>query len=411
MTIQISRYRRSMALIAGVAMALTLSPAVLAQDTGANPASDQRIERRERSDRRSSRASKEAQQRYPLATRESPGLKTSGRTGKKLQEMVDLQAEGKSAEAGAIAASLLASEDTSNYEKALAAQTAAQVAYDAGDTARALEMFERIVALDALDNNNHYAMMLNLAQLQQQQKQYEQSLATYDRFLRETGGGDAEALMMKGQTLFLMDRNEEAAAVMQQAIDASDDPKPEWKALLMQAHARSGNADEAVRMAEQVAAAKPDDRRAQLNLAAVYQQAGMQDKSLAVLEKLRTGGQLTEAVEYQQLYTTYINMEGKEAEAIAVINEGVDKGILAEDFNTSVALAQAYYFSGQIAPAIEAYRKAAPLDDDGSTYLNLAKVLLNEGRDAEAGEAAGRALEKGVPDPEEARGIIKAASD
>ena len=57
MTIQISRYRRSMALIAGAAMALTLSPAVLAQDTGANPASDQRIERRERSDRRSSRAS------------------------------------------------------------------------------------------------------------------------------------------------------------------------------------------------------------------------------------------------------------------------------------------------------------------------------------------------------------------
>ena len=29
----------------------------------------------------------------------------------------------------------------------------------------------------------------------------------------------------------------------------------------------------------------------------------------------------------------------------------------------------------------------------------------------EAGEAAGRALEKGVPDPAEARGIIKAASD
>ena len=380
MTIQISRYRRSMALIAGAAMALTLSPAVLAQDTGANPASDQRIERRERSDRRSSRASKEAQQRYPLATRESPGLKTSGRTGKKLQEMVDLQAEGKSAEAGAIAASLLASEDTSNYEKALAAQTAAQVAYDAGDTARALEMFERIVALDALDNNNHYAMMLNLAQLQQQQKQYEQSLATYDRFLGETGGGDAEALMMKGQTLFLMDRNEEAAAVMQQAIDASDDPKPEWKALLMQAHARSGNADEAVRMAEAVVFASAEPVSAK-------------------------------ALEYPQLDTTYNNLEGKEAEAIAVINEGVDKGILAEDFNTSVALAQAYYFSGQIAPAIEAYRKAAPLDDDGSTYLNLAKVLLNEGRDAEAGEAAGRALEKGVPDPEEARGIIKAASD
>lgn len=350
-------------------------------------------------------------QRYPAATREEPRLKASGRTSDKLQEMIDLHAAGKGAEAAVIADAILANEDANNYEKALAAQTAAQIAYEGGDMARALSMFEQVVTLDALDNNNHYAMMLNLAQLQQQQKRYTEALATYDRFFAETGSEDPEAKMMKGQVLFLMDRHPEAAVLMQEAIDASDAPRPEWKALLMQVHANSGNAGEAVRMAEQVAAAKPDDRRAQLNLAAVYQQAGMQDKALAVLEKLRSGGQLSEAIEYQQLYTSYINMEGKEAEAIAVINEGIGKGILSEDFNTSVALAQAYYFSGQIEPAIDAYRKAAPQDEDGSTYLNLAKVLLNEGRDAEAAAAARSARDKGIPDPSEADGIIRAASD
>lgn len=392
----------------------TAVAAILVAQVGAAAAqSPLERKRQARAEARQERASTSADvaQRYPQATREEPRLKASGRTSGKLQEMIDLHAGGNAAEATAIADAILASEDANNYEKALAAQTAAQIAYEGGDMPRALSLFEQVVTLDALDNNSHYAMMLNLAQLQQQQKRYGEALATYDRFFAETGSEDPEAKMMKGQVLFLMDRHPEAAVLMQEAIDASEAPRPEWQALLMQVHANSGNAGEAVRMAEQVAAAKPDDRRAQLNLAAVYQQAGMQDKALGVLEKLRSGGQLNAAIEYQQLYTSYINMQGKEAEAIAVINEGIGKGILAEDFNTSVALAQAYYFSGQAGPAIEAYRKAAPLDDDGSTYLNLAKVLLNEGRDAEAAAAARSALGKGVAKPSEAEGIIKAASD
>jgi tetratricopeptide (TPR) repeat protein len=345
-------------------------------------------------------------EQFPDATREAPDMKTSGKTARRLQQMVDLQQEGSGAEAAAIADAILADEGTSAYEKAVAAQTAAQIAYEAGDVDRAVALFEQVVELDALDNNNHYTTMLNLAQLQQQQKRYTESLATYDRFFAETGSNDPQAMMMKGQALLLLERFPEAAELMEQAIQSSGETRPEWQALLMQAHARGGNAGEAVRLAEEVAAAKPDDRRAQLNLAVTYQQAGMQDRAVEVLEKMRGAGQLTEANEYQQLYANYINMEGKEREAIEVIEDGLAKGVLSEDFNTTVALAQANYFSGQIEPAIAAYRKAAPLDDDGSTYLNLAKVLLNEGRDEEAKAAATQALAKGIGNPGEAQSII-----
>jgi len=362
---------------------------------------------RGRPDRRQVEQQRAGAEQFPEATREAPETKASAKTARKLQEMVDLQQEGSGAEAVAIADAILADADSNAYEKALAAQTAAQVAYEAGDVDRAASLFGQVVELDALDNNNHYTMMLNLAQLQQQQEHYAESLATYDRFFAETGSKDPQAMMMKGQALFLLERYPEAAELMEQAIQSSGGTKPEWQALLMQVHAKGGNAGEAVRMAEQVAAAKPDDRRAQLNLAATYQQAGMQDKAVAVLEKMRGAGQLTEANEYQQLYATYINMEGKESEAIAVIEDGLAKGVLSEDFNTTVALAQANYFSGQTGPAIEAYRKAAPLDNDGSTYLNLAKVLLNEGRDAEAKAAATQALAKGIGNPDEAQSIIE----
>lgn len=348
-------------------------------------------------------------QAYPQATREEPKSELSTRASKKLDEMAGLYNGDKGAEARAIAEQIVADEDAGDYARAYAAQIAAQVAYQGGDTATAVKYFEQAVALDGLDNDSHYNAMLNLAQMQQANGQSAESLATYDRFFDETKSQDPAHLMLKGQALYQLKRYPEAAAIMKQAIDASDAPPPEWQALLMQTYAESGQGMEAVEMAEQVAAAKPDDKRAQTNLAVVYQQAGMPEKAIVVLEKLRAAGQLTETGEYQQLYVAHVNMEGHEKQVIEVIQDGLQKGILEPDFNTQVALAQSYYFSDQIAPAIEAYRKAAPLDTDGSTYLNLAKILLNEGRDDEAKAAAEQAIAKGIEQPEQATTIIEAS--
>src|SRR5690606_33384170 len=125
-----------------------------------------------------------------------------------------------------------------------------------------------------------------------------------------------------------------------------------------------------------------------------------------VMEKLRAAGQLTEEREYRQLYITYANLEGREKDVIAVINEGMEKGVLKPDYQTHLALAQSYYYSEQIPQAIEHWQKAAPLSKDGETYLNLARVLWQEGKQAEAKAAAQQALAKGVRKPEDARKII-----
>ena len=174
----------------------------------------------------------------------------------------------------------------------------------------------------------------------------------------------------------------------------------------MASYAEAGQTGEAVKTAEQLAAKSPNDKKTQMNLASVYLQADKMDQAAAILEKLRASGQITEEKEYRQLYTTYANMDGKEKEVISVINEGLQKGVLKPDHQTYLALAQSYYYSDQIPPAIEAWKKAAPLAKDGETYLNLAKVLLQENQVAEAKQAAKSALEKGVKKPEEAKKII-----
>src|SRR3546814_2002450 len=78
----------------------------------------------------------------------------------------------------------------------------------------------------------------------------------------------------------------------------------------------------------------------------------------------------------------------------------MEKGVIKPDYQTYVALGQAYYFTDQPAQAIENYRKAAPLAPDGETYLNLARILWGEGQLGEAKQAAQKALDKGVKKPE-----------
>lgn len=347
-----------------------------------------------------------AEDQYPDATRKSPEAKATAKGSAKLKKMMDLYDDDKGAEARAAADEIIANGAANAYEHAFAAQIAAQTAYDADDTAAAMDYLKKALTFDGLDNNGHYGAMLMLAQLQLQEDKYAESLATFDRFFAETKSQKPEHLVLKGNALYRLERYPEAAVVLKQAIDASPAPKADWQQLLMASYAEGGQAGQAAQLAEQVAAKNPNDKRAQLNLAAIYLQSDMFDKAAGVLEKMRAAGQFTEDRDYRQLYSSYLNMEGKEKEAAGVINEGLQKGVLKPDYQTYLALAQSYYFSDQTAPAIEAYRKAAPLAPDGETYLNLAKVLWQEDRIGEAKEAAKQAVAKGLKKPDEAKKII-----
>ncbi|HEY5802245.1 MAG TPA: tetratricopeptide repeat protein [Lysobacter sp.] len=371
----------------------------------AQTANERAAERRAKQDQGKQSAGKVADE-YPQATRQTPDTKASKKATPQLQKMMKLYDDDKGSEARAIADQIIASADSNAYDKAFASQIGAQIAYDGDDTPGAMKYLKQAIDFNGLDNNGHFGAMLMLGQLQMQEDQYAEALKTIDQFLAETKSQKPEQLVLKGNALYRLERYPEAATVLKQAIDLSPAPKPEWQQLLMATYAESGQAGDAAKIAEGLAAQNPNDKRAQLNLAAVYQQNDMLDKAAAVLEKLRASGQLTDDKEYRQLYATYLNMDGKEKQAIGVINEGLQKGVIKPDYQTYLALAQAYYFSDEAGPAIDAYKKAAPLAPDGEAYLNLARVLWQEDRIPEAKEAAKQAISKGVKKPDDAKKII-----
>ncbi|UOV08850.1 tetratricopeptide repeat protein [Pseudoxanthomonas sp. F37] len=357
---------------------------------------------------------------FPDTTRQEPEAKGSPKVLTKLNKLIEAynkaldQEDETKAAAGYTTARTLADEIIANgsanaYDKALAAQIASQAALNTDDEAAAEGYLKQAIEANALGNNQHFQLMLQLAQLQLQKDDYTNGFATLDKYLAESKSKRPADFAFKGQYLYQADRFAECIPPLKQAIETSTNPEDKvdnWTQILMVCYQEAGQLAEAVKVAEQLAAKSPNDKRAQMNLASIYLNSEQEAKAAAVLEKLRTAGLMTEEKDYRQLYLTYANMEGKEKDVIAVVNEGLQKGVVKPDYQTYLALAQAYYYSEQIPQAIEAWQKAAPLSKDGETYLNLARVLWQEGRIPEAKVAARAALDKGLKKPDDAKKII-----
>lgn len=382
-----------------------------AQDMGAAPSriksrADRERDREERSDDSESSGAQAGDAMFPNATRKEPKAEASARISRQLEKLQTLNEDEKYDEAIQLADGIAGDSKANDYERSFALQAAAFAWLDKNDYSKAAEDLQKALDANGLPNDSHYQLMYQLAQLQLSEDKYDQALATADKFLAETRSTKPEHLVLKGNALYRLERYPEAAQILKQAIDSSDKPEDSWVQLLMGSYADAGNTAEATRLAEELYQKNPGDKRAMMNLASIYMESEQDAKAAALLDDARKQGKLTEEDDYRRLYALYANMDGKQNETIAVVNEGLEKGILKPSAEAYTVMAQAYYYSERPNEAIAAYQKAGPLAKDGEAYLNLARLLSGEGRDAEAKAAAQQAKQKGLRDAKDADTII-----
>lgn len=331
-------------------------------------------ERQARKADKQDKADAQDAEKFPAATRESPGVQATKKGGKALQEIVELYQAKNYAETIAKADALLATTDNA-YERSFASQVAATAAAESGDDAKAVVYFKQAVDANGLDNNDHYVAMYNLAVTEYKVKRYADALKDVERLLGETKSDAPDTLALKASLLANLERPADAAALY-----------------------------------EQLYARNPADKKSLMNAVALYQQANNPQKADALLSGAKGKGQLTTPEEYRALYVGYINA-GKLSDAIATVDEGIAKGVVkpSEDLvKVYAVIAQTAYADGDSKMAIDMYGRAAAIASDGEQGLNLAKVLLNEGRVAEAKRAAQQALDKGLKNPADAKRILAA---
>jgi len=308
----------------------------------------------------------EEKQNYPQATRKNPEATGDRSLAKDMEALIKLQGEeGSEDKIIAKADEVLANSKASPWDKSTAAYLAgAAWQGKEGDNAdaSALKYYQLAMDNNGLNNNTHYLAMLQVAQLLAATDHTDEALKMVDRFFAETKATD--------------DHN--ANAIRSNILMSSG--KPEL----------------AVAELEKQLAAKPNDKKIMMNLAAFYQEANQDAKAAAMFEKMRAAGLLTESKDYEVGYHLLANIDGREKDAMALIDEGLKKGILQPSYDMYAVQGRYYYGAEDTAHALEAWKKGAPLSKDGEMYLNVAKLELDADHYAAAKDAAMQAKAKGV---------------
>ena len=331
---------------------------------------------------RAARKAREAQksgasnvaQTYPKATRVAPKQAGEPKLSKQLGALFELQTKNDSEdEIIAKAEEILADPRANAFDKSSAAYLAggAWQSKETKDYSNTIKYYKQAVEFNGLHNNLHYQAMLQVAQMLDADNKHDEALTYVDRFLTETQSEDERAIAIKNQILIGSGKPEQAIAVM-----------------------------------EKLAAAKPTDKKLQMNLASLYQEGGQEAKALAILDRMRKDGMFTESNDYDIAWRLLANSNDRQKEAIGVIEEGFQKGILTPNSDAYAFMAQTYYADGETDKAIAAWTKGAPLSKNGVSFLNLARAQQDKERYADAKASAQQALAKGVTKPGEAWQVI-----
>lgn len=362
--------------LAGALALATVAPVAQAQqDKGTPTMREQRAKRMAELGKGKEEAKQPEQKpaQYPNATRVSPEAKANGKVVKDLQAMQESYEKQDMAGVIAKADQIAAMSAAGAYDKSFAYSMAGNAAADLDDQAKAADYFKKAIDANGLDNDSHFNVMYNLAVIQYGNEKYADALATMDRFLAETKSEDPKHAAFRAGILANLGRNDEAAAVYKDLVSKN-----------------------------------PADKRLLMNAVATLQGADKFDQANVLLEDAYKRGMLTEEKELRSLYIGYMNAD-RYKDAEAVIEDGIAKGILKPGPDLAkgyVILAQNAYYKGSDKDAIRLYQKAAPMAADGEAYLNLAKVLSNSGKKADAKVAAQKALDKGVKKPDEAKKLL-----
>lgn len=386
--------------IMAIAIAACVSPAAMAQyDAAGNP------------DKPTAKKQQKVAPLFPSATRVEPKTGASSTDmdeaiGKLLKTVNSKQSDDDAIAQGE---KLAGQRDANKYDRAVIYEAVGYAFLHKKDNAKGADYLQKSLAQDALPNNEQYQLMLQLVDAQIRAGQADAGLATLDRVIAETKQDKPEYSAIRGRVYYAKKDYAAAAQALQKALDSSTQPDPNAQQMLMASYFELKQPERAEKIGLDIVRTHPDDKAAILNLASVYQQAGQPDKAAALLDDARKRGLLTDAKDYRKLYVLYSNIKGRESDSAAVINEGLQKGILQPNAEAYTALGDDYYFMNQSPQALDAYKKADAVSTDGEAALKLAKVYNNQGQAAEAKAAAERALQKGVANPGEAHGIIERA--
>lgn len=282
-----------------------------------------------------------------------------------------------------------------NYEEAIVYQTYGFVYAQQGDYGRAIEAFERCLALDALPNIANQGMLYSLAGLYFSEERYQKAIDTmraWFGFAEEPVRADA--YMLVGSSYARLEQLDRALPYVQEANERAQSPNQMWHDLELSIYSELVDYDSAVELLRRMVVLWPGNADYWKWLAYMY--LALEDDSNALATRMIAykKGMIEDEAELLNLARTNMFLE-LPYEAGEILEAEMTSGRVNDTRDNLELLLSAWTSAREYAKAVEVIDRLAPMGDGGDYYMQKAQLLSEQADWGGVVEATTQALEQG----------------
>jgi tetratricopeptide (TPR) repeat protein len=257
--------------------------------------------------------------------------------------------------------------------------------------------FEEAIRLNQLPNQSHFEMILQVAQLYNILRRYDDALRQLDFWFcvsTEDAKKQADVWVLKASLHIQKDEFREALAAVNQALELRPDAPESWYQLKLGMHLELKEYRPATDVLKILIQMNPDRKEYWTQLAGSYLELEEKSDAMSTLALAHRRNLLTTGTEFIQLAGLLQDL-GSPRMSAEVLAEGIDRGIVEATVRNWESVAGAWYQAREMNEALDAYERAGALSDEGKIDLQRASIMTSQENWEGVIEAASRALEKG----------------
>ncbi len=308
----------------------------------------------------------------------------------KLQEMI---ADSKYNDARAGLNTLL-QRRLNSFEKANVNQYLGYIEQAEGHYDKAAQYFQAALDSDALPNQAHFPMMIQVAQMLIGSGSYQKGLDMLHNYYKLTDAIKDNVFALEANAYAQLKQYNKAIPILKKAISLSDKPSEPWNYLLYSLYMETSQYQQAAKTLETLIAINPNKEDYWKRLSGVYFNLKKDDKALATLVVANKNGMLKDEKDRLRLFRMYALL-GVPYKAAKVLEQGLKNGVIKSEYKHWKTLGEVWYTAAEMDKSLKAFDEASKTAQDGQIDFRRAYIYFDREDWPNVIEALNSALEKG----------------
>jgi hypothetical protein len=282
----------------------------------------------------------------------------------------------------------------SDYEKAIVGQTLGFIYATTKREPQAIKAFEAALATEALPQQIHESMMLNIAQLYIMDNKYDQGMKQLNVYLAESCNPNPDAHVLLASAHTEKKQWREALRQVDLALVKSASPKEAWVQLKLALHYELKEYTKCAEALVVLVSMNPIKEEYWKQLSSMLFEIRKDPEALAVLSLADRRGTIDEESEFRNLANMYMYLQIP-LKAGEVLQRGFDAKKVEPTEKNLEMLANAWLAARETTKAEAVLKKAAGVSSKGELYKQLGHIYAERMEWKAALEAFENARRKG----------------